>query len=218
MFLTRKKTELPTPDDALPGREPSDRHVAPSPRTRHAADAAVPGGKRARDRRHGLLLGCRAALLAGARRPHDRGGLRGWEHPEPDLRGDLHRPHRPCGGRSRRLSTPTGARRGALEGVLGGARPDPGHASGQRRRHEYRSAIYWTTSEQRLVALETRDRYPAELAAAHRGAITTELAEAGPFYYAEDYHQQYLAANPNGYCGLAGTGVACPVGTGVAQS
>ena len=94
--------------------------------------------------------------------------------------------------------------------------PTQGMRQGNDVGTTYRSAIYWTNDEQRLVALETRDRYAEALAAAHRDAITTELAEAGPFYYAEDYHQQYLAANPNGYCGLAGTGVACPVGTGAA--
>jgi peptide-methionine (S)-S-oxide reductase len=60
--------------------------------------------------------------------------------------------------------------------------------------------------------------FQAELSRAGYGTITTEIVEAGPFYYAEDYHQQYLAANPNGYCGLGGTGVSCPVGTGVAAA
>ena len=60
--------------------------------------------------------------------------------------------------------------------------------------------------------------FQAELAKAGYGPITTEIAEAGPFYYAEGYHQQYLAANPNGYCGLGGTGVSCPIGTGVTSA
>ena len=60
--------------------------------------------------------------------------------------------------------------------------------------------------------------FQAELTRAGYGAITTEVAEAGPFFYAEPYHQQYLAANPNGYCGLGGTGVACPIGTAVTSS
>src|SRR5437588_4724125 len=77
---------------------------------------------------------------------------------------------------------------------------------------QYRSAVYWTT-EALLEALEAaRDMFQAELARAGYGEITTELADARPFYYAEPYHQQYLAKNPNGYCGLGGTGVACPVG------
>jgi peptide-methionine (S)-S-oxide reductase len=77
---------------------------------------------------------------------------------------------------------------------------------------QYRSAIYWTSDVQRAVAERSAEAFGERLAAAGYGPITTELAPAGPFYYAEDYHQQYLARNPNGYCGLGGTGVSCPVG------
>ena len=72
---------------------------------------------------------------------------------------------------------------------------------------QYRSAIYLTSEEQRDTALRVARPVPAELPKAGLGRFTTEIAEAGPFYYAEEYHQQYLAANPNGYCGLGGTGV-----------
>ena len=82
---------------------------------------------------------------------------------------------------------------------------------------QYRSAIYWTSEAQRDAALRSRETYQETLREAGYGEITTELAEAGPFYYAEDYHQQYLAKNPNGYCGLGGTGVSCPVGIGAAE-
>jgi peptide-methionine (S)-S-oxide reductase len=81
---------------------------------------------------------------------------------------------------------------------------------------QYRSAIYWTSPAQRDAALAAKQAYEAALKAKGFGPVTTEIAEAGPFYFAEDYHQQYLARNPNGYCGLGGTGVACPIGTGVA--
>jgi len=77
---------------------------------------------------------------------------------------------------------------------------------------QYRSGIYWTTETQREAAIASREMFQAELSAAGYGQITTEIVEAGPFYYAEDYHQQYLESNPNGYCGLGGTGVACPIG------
>jgi peptide-methionine (S)-S-oxide reductase len=80
---------------------------------------------------------------------------------------------------------------------------------------QYRSAIYTYSDAQRRAAEASRDAYQDALAAAGFGPITTELADAPPFYYAEAYHQQYLAKNPNGYCGIGGTGVSCPVGTGV---
>jgi peptide-methionine (S)-S-oxide reductase len=90
--------------------------------------------------------------------------------------------------------------------------PTQGDRQGNDVGTQYRSAIYWANETQRTAAEASRDMYQAELAGAGYGEITTEIAPAGPFYYAEDYHQQYLAKNPNGYCGLGGTGVACPVG------
>jgi peptide-methionine (S)-S-oxide reductase len=90
--------------------------------------------------------------------------------------------------------------------------PTQGMRQGNDVGTQYRSAIYWTTDAQRAAAEASREMYAAELAHAGYGDVSTEIAEAGPFYYAEPYHQQYLAKNPNGYCGLGGTGVACPVG------
>jgi peptide-methionine (S)-S-oxide reductase len=92
--------------------------------------------------------------------------------------------------------------------------PTQGMRQGNDVGTQYRSAIYWTSEAQRDAALASGDMFQGELTSAGYGAITTEIAEAGPFYYAEDYHQQYLAANPNGYCGLGGTGVSCQIGTG----
>ncbi len=80
---------------------------------------------------------------------------------------------------------------------------------------QYRSVIFAASADQRAQASEVRDRYEGALRAAGLGRIVTEIVDAGPFYYAEDYHQQYLAKNPGGYCGLGGTGVACPAGRGV---
>jgi peptide-methionine (S)-S-oxide reductase len=77
---------------------------------------------------------------------------------------------------------------------------------------QYRSVIFVTDSGQRTAAEESKLAYQARLGAAGAGAITTQIQEAPQFYYAEDYHQQYLAKNPDGYCGLKGTGVACPIG------
>jgi peptide-methionine (S)-S-oxide reductase len=90
--------------------------------------------------------------------------------------------------------------------------PTQGMRQGNDVGTQYRSAILWTTEEQRDAALAARAAYGERLQAAGYPAVTTEIAPAGPFYYAEDYHQQYLAKNPNGYCGLGGTGVSCPVG------
>jgi peptide-methionine (S)-S-oxide reductase len=92
--------------------------------------------------------------------------------------------------------------------------PTQGHRQGNDVGTQYRSALYWTTPAQRAAALASRDAYGARLAAAGYGEITTELATAPAFFYAEPYHQQYLAKNPNGYCGLGGTGVSCTVGVG----
>ena len=90
--------------------------------------------------------------------------------------------------------------------------PTQGMRQGNDVGTQYRSAVYWTTEAQRLAAEASRELYERRLAEAGHAAITTEIAEAGPFYYAEPHHQQYLAKNPNGYCGLGGTGVSCPVG------
>ena len=96
--------------------------------------------------------------------------------------------------------------------------PTQGMRQGNDVGTQYRSAILWRDESQRVAAEESRTTYQAVLSAAGHGEITTEIAQAGPFYYAEAYHQQYLAKNPGGYCGLGGTGVACPVGTGVRAS
>ena len=87
--------------------------------------------------------------------------------------------------------------------------PTQGMRQGNDRGTQYRSVIFWTTEQQRRLAEDSREAYQRDLTAAGKGTITTEIAPAPPFYYAEDYHQQYLAKNPNGYCGLAGTGVTC---------
>jgi len=94
--------------------------------------------------------------------------------------------------------------------------PTQGMRQGNDYGTQYRSAIYTYGQAQEQAALASREMYGEALAAAgHRRAITTEIAEAPDFYYAEDYHQQYLAKKPDGYCGIGGTGVACAIGTGV---
>jgi peptide-methionine (S)-S-oxide reductase len=83
---------------------------------------------------------------------------------------------------------------------------------------QYRSAIYTFSPEHQAAAEASRQAYEAQLAAAGLGKITTEIRDAPPFYFAEGYHQQYLAKNPNGYCGLGGTGVTCPIPAMVAAA
>ena len=90
--------------------------------------------------------------------------------------------------------------------------PTQGNRQGNDIGTQYRSAIYFANEAQREAAEHSRDAFQAELTKARYGAITTEIAPLREFYYAEDYHQQYLGKNPNGYCGLGGTGVSCPVG------
>ncbi|XP_075057304.1 mitochondrial peptide methionine sulfoxide reductase isoform X4 [Mixophyes fleayi] len=90
--------------------------------------------------------------------------------------------------------------------------PTQGMRQGNDAGTMYRSAIYTYTKEQMDAALKTKDDYQKELSAKGYGNITTEIREADNFYYAEDYHQQYLSKKPNGYCGLGGTGVTCPIG------
>ncbi len=94
--------------------------------------------------------------------------------------------------------------------------PTQGMRQGNDTGTQYRSGIYSYSEDQRRAAVESRDAYQARLTAAGHGAITTEILDAPELYYAEDYHQQYLAKNPGGYCGLGGTGVSCPVGVAAA--
>ena len=96
--------------------------------------------------------------------------------------------------------------------------PTQGMRQGNDVGTQYRSAIYTTTEAQATAAAASRDRYQAALSEARRGDITTEIAPAGEFFYAEEYHQQYLAKNPAGYCPDHATGVACPIGLGVRSS
>jgi len=90
--------------------------------------------------------------------------------------------------------------------------PTQGMRQGNDIGTQYRSGIYYTSDEQRDIAVATRDAYQEQLTTAGYGTITTEIAPLTEFYYAEPYHQQYLGKNPNGYCGIGGTGVTCPVG------
>ena len=99
-----------------------------------------------------------------------------------------------------------------LKAFWEGHDPTQGMRQGNDVGTQYRSAIYTSSDAQRQAALASRERYQERLAGEGYGEITTEIADEPEFYYAEDYHQQYLAKNPGGYCGIGGTGVSCPVG------
>jgi len=95
--------------------------------------------------------------------------------------------------------------------------PTQGMRQGNDVGTQYRSGIYVFDAAQKKAAEEAKGMYAEAIKKSGYGAITTEILDAPPFYFAEDYHQQYLAKNPHGYCGLGGTGVSCPIGLGVAQ-
>jgi peptide-methionine (S)-S-oxide reductase len=102
-----------------------------------------------------------------------------------------------------------------LKAFWEGHDPTQGMRQGNDVGSTYRSAIYFQNDTQRQDAEASRDAYQVALNEAGRGQITTEIAAAGPYYFAEGYHQGYLAKNPDGYCGIGGTGVVCPIGVGV---
>jgi peptide-methionine (S)-S-oxide reductase len=215
MLFTRKKVELPDPADALPGRDtpidPGDRHlVLGTPLT-----PPFPEGYE----RIVVGMGC----FWGAERMFWRApgvyttavGYAGGYTPNPTYQ-------EVCSGATGHAEVVLAVFDPAVTSYdemlrifWEGHDPTQGMRQGNDVGTQYRSAIYWQDEAQRDAALASRERFQQELSRARYGEITTEIAEAGPFYYAEPYHQQYLQANPNGYCGLGGTGVSCPVGTGV---
>jgi peptide-methionine (S)-S-oxide reductase len=218
MFLFAKPSRMISPEDALPGRD--ERMPVPS---RHEAlgttlEPPFPGGLE----QAVFALGC----VWGAERIFWRTpgvyttavGYAGGYTPNPTY-------EEVCSGRTGHTEAvlvvfdPAKTSYEELLRVFWeGHDPTQGMRQGNDAGTQYRSAVYWTSEEQRRAAEESRAMYQARLAAAGYGEITSELAEAGPFYYAEPYHQQYLQKNPNGYCGLGGTGVACPVGLGATAS
>ena len=210
--LFRKKMEMPSPENALPGR---DEPIAVPERHLVLGTPLVPPFPEGTERAifgMGCFWGAERMFWQAPGVYTTAAGYAGGSTPNPTYR-------EVCSGTT-----------GHAEVVLAVFHPEQtsydellrvfweGHDPTQGMRQgndvgtQYRSAIYWTSPAQQEAALASRARFQEELARAGYGEITTEIAEAGPFYYAEDYHQQYLAANPNGYCGLGGTGVSCPVG------
>ena len=212
LFLSRHKTTLPTPDEALPGRETAmpvpDAHFV----TGRPLKPPFPEGIE----QIVLGLGC----FWGAERIFwelpgvftTAVGYAGGHTPNPTY-------EEVCSGRTGHTEVVLVAydpQQVPLDDVLRAFWENHDPTQGMRQGNDvgtqYRSAIYVTSDAQREAAEASRERYAEALRAAGHGTITTEIAPSDAFYYAEDYHQQYLAKNPNGYCGIGGTGVACPVG------
>jgi len=212
MLFTRKKTALPAPGEALPGR---DTPIAELGRHLVLGTPLMPPFPDGTER---IVVGM--GCFWGAERMYWQApgiyttavGYAGGLTPNPTYQ-------EVCSGRTGHTEVVLAVfdpRQTSYEEMLRifweGHDPTQGMRQGNDVGTQYRSAIYWTTDAQRDAALASRDGFRQELVRAGYGEITTEIAEAGPFYYAEAYHQQYLEANPNGYCGLGGTGVSCPVG------
>ena len=216
MFGLKKKTSLPSADEALPGRDTP----MPVPERHFVLDAPLrppfPEGLEQAVFGLGCFWGAERRFWQQPGVYTTAVGYAGGHTPNPDYR-------EVCSGMT-----------GHTEAVL--VVYDPGKISyeellrvfweshdptqGMRQGNDvgtqYRSAIYVFDDGQKAAAEASREAYARVLAEAGHGAITTEIADAGPFYYAEDYHQQYLAKNPGGYCGLGGTGVSCPTGLATA--
>jgi peptide-methionine (S)-S-oxide reductase len=213
--MLRSKATLPTPAEALPGRsEPMpvpERHAVSG----HRIVPPFPEGHAVADFGLGCFWGAEKAFWKLPGVYATAVGYQGGATPNPTYR-------EVCTGRTghaevvRVIYDPS---RIAYDDLLRtfweSHDPTQGMRQGNDVGTQYRSAIYVHSEAQRRAAEASRDAYAAALARAGLGPITTELREAPPFYYAEAYHQQYLAKNPDGYCGLGGTGVSCPIGTGV---
>ncbi|MCM2577859.1 peptide-methionine (S)-S-oxide reductase MsrA [Streptomyces meridianus] len=215
MFLNRARTRMPTPEEALPGRETpgfplSERHTVlgnplagPYPEHLEVADFGL-GCFWGAERVFWQVPGVWTTLV----------GYQGGHTPHPTY-------EEVCSGMTghteavRVVFDPAVVPYNDLLKVFWEAHdPTQGFRQGNDHGTQYRSAVYTHTPGQQAAAEASRDAYQPVLTAAGYGAITTEIhsAEGRPFHYAEAYHQQYLDKNPNGYCGIGGTGQSCPVG------
>jgi peptide-methionine (S)-S-oxide reductase len=211
MFLFTKKSEMVTPENALPGRDtpmqvPELHDVLGTP-----LQPPFPEGLQQLVVGMGCFWGAERVFWQADGVYTTAVGYAGGYTPNPTY-------EEVCSGRTGHTEAVLVVFDPAvlpLEGVLRlfweNHDPTQGMRQGNDMGTQYRSAVYWANDAQRTTAEASREMFQTELARAGYGEITTELAEAGPFYYAEPYHQQYLAKNPNGYCGLGGTGVSCPI-------
>jgi peptide-methionine (S)-S-oxide reductase len=212
MFLTRNKTTLPTPDQALPGRlermpVPASHYVLGTP-----LEPPYPAGLEIAVFGLGCFWGAERKFWETDGVYSTAAGYAGGITPNPTYK-------EACSGRTGHTE--------AVQVVFDPAKvtyrqllkifwenhdPTQGMRQGNDSGTQYRSAIYYRNDDQRRAAEETRTAFQSVLRGQRYGEITTEIAPVGDFYFAEDYHQQYLAKVPGGYCGIGGTGLSCPVG------
>ncbi len=211
-FLSRHKTTLPAPEEALPGREtpivlPGTHAVLGTP-----IGPPFPEGTERAIVGMGCFWGAERLFWQLPGVYTTAVGYAAGHTPNPTY-------EEVCSGRTAHSEVVLVVYRpdelsyeDLLRTFWEGHDPTQGMRQGNDVGSQYRSGIYTTSDEQARVALASKESFGQALKAAGHGEITTEILPAGEFYYAEDYHQQYLAKNPNGYCGLGGTGVSCPVG------
>jgi len=219
MFSLRKKGDMPTPDKALPGRGMqmplNNRHFVNG----HILKPPFPAGLDMAIFGMGCFWGAERLFWETPGVYSSAVGYAGGFTPNPSY-------EEVCSGMTGHTEVvlvvfdPKIVTYEALLKIFWESHdPTQGMRQGNDVGTQYRSAIYTTTPEQKKAAEASRDAYAKALADdGFRDAVTTEIAETPPFYYAEDYHQQYLGKNPNGYCGLAGTGVTCPIPARVAAA
>jgi peptide-methionine (S)-S-oxide reductase len=215
--LRRRKLELPTPAEALPGRSepmpvPAHHYV-----NGHPLEPPFPAGTRLALFGLGCFWGAERKFWTLPGVYSTSVGYAGGLTPNPTY-------EEVCSGATghaevvRVVYDPAQVDYDELLRVFWEAHdPTQGMRQGNDVGTQYRSTLYWCDEEQRAAAERSAGAYAARLESAGYPAITTEIGPAPEFYYAEDYHQQYLAKNPGGYCGLGGTGVACPTGLGAGQ-
>lgn len=217
MFFLRKKTEMPAPGQALPGRSAAiltaERHVVNG----RPLEGPYPEGMQRALFGLGCFWGAERKFWQAGEGVHVTAvGYAGGETPNPSY-------EEVCScltGHNEVVLVVFDPAKIAYEELLKlfweSHDPTQGMRQGNDVGTQYRSGIYVFDEAQRAAAERSKAEYGRALAERGYGPVTTEIRQAPPFYFAEDYHQQYLARNPSGYCGLGGTGVACQIGTGVA--